>query len=231
MVRSEMAGEKWTGDLDGRLERGFVRVLTVYNPVYFAYDGKDTSGLLPEVNREFQSRLTKWYGRAGKPLTVIALPLPRDELIPALIAGRGDIIIANLTITPERRKMVDFGRPIMTDVKELVVTGPGAKQVRSLGDVAATGVTVRKSSSYYEHLVALNAERSAAGLPAIPVQFADEVLEDHDLLDMANAGVVPAVLVNSSMAGLWEQILDDIQVHKGISLHAGGERSEEHTSE
>src|SRR3546814_19221024 len=40
---------------------------------------------------------------------------------------------------------------------------------------------------------------------------------------MANAGVVPAVIVNSHMAGLWEQILDDIQVHQGISIHDGGE--------
>lgn len=222
MALIEMAGEPWTGDLDGMLARGFVRVLTVYNPIYFSYEGKSAAGLLPEINRELQSRLAKWYGSGDKPLTVIALPLPRDQLIPALNAGRGDIIIANLTVTPERERLVDFGKPNLTGVKEVVVTGPGAPAVTSLDDVADVGVTVRKSSSYYEHLAALNADRAARGLRQVPVQLADEALEDHDLLDMANAGVIPAVIVDNHIAELWEQILDSITVHPGLSIHDGG---------
>jgi len=205
------------------LDRGFVRVLTVYNPIYFSYDGKDTSGLLPEINREFQSRLVKWYGSANKPLTIIALPLPRDQLIPALLAGKGDIIIANMTVTPERQKLVDFGKPNITGVKEVVVTGPASQQVETLEDVADTGVTVRRSSSYYEHLASLNADRISRGQRAIPVQFADEVLEDYDLLDMVNAGVIPAVIVDSHAAELWEQIFDGIKVHRDLSVHEGGD--------
>lgn len=222
MALIEMAGQPWTGDLDGMLDRGFLRVLTVYNPIYFAYDGKDASGLLPEINRELQSRLVRWYGSPQKPLTIIALPLPRDQLIPALLEGRGDIIIANLTITPERQKLVDFGKPNITGVKEVLVTGPGSPAVAGLDDLADIGVTVRKSSSYYEHLSALNAERTARGAREIPVQLADEVLEDHDLLDMVNAGVIPAVIVDSHIAELWEQIFDAITVHPSISIHEGG---------
>lgn len=222
MALIEMAGETWTGDLDGMLARGFVRVLTVYNPVFFSYDGKDASGLLPEINREFQSRLVRWYGSGDKPLTIVALPLPRDQLIPALLEGRGDVIIANLTITPERQRLVDFGNPNLTGVREVLVTGPGAPAIRSLDDLADTGVTVRRSSSYFEHLTALNAERTARGQREIPAQLADEVLEDHDLLDMVNAGVIPAVIVDSHIAELWEQILDDITVHPSLYIHEGG---------
>ena len=39
------------------------------------------------------------------------MPVGRDELLPALVAGRGDIAAANLTITPERQRMVDFTPP------------------------------------------------------------------------------------------------------------------------
>jgi len=39
---------------------------------------------------------------------VVFIPLRRDQLLPGLAAGKGDIAAANLTITPERQKLVDF---------------------------------------------------------------------------------------------------------------------------
>ena len=39
---------------------------------------------------------------------VVFIPVRRDQLLPALAAGKGDIAAANLTITPERQKLVDF---------------------------------------------------------------------------------------------------------------------------
>ena len=44
-------------------------------------------------------------------LSVIFVPVSRDELLPALIDGRGDVAMGDLTVTPERRKMVDFVDP------------------------------------------------------------------------------------------------------------------------
>ncbi|HEX5079199.1 MAG TPA: transporter substrate-binding domain-containing protein [Geminicoccaceae bacterium] len=42
------------------------------------------------------------------------IPVPRDQLLPALLEGRGDIAAANLTITPERQVLVDFADPLLT---------------------------------------------------------------------------------------------------------------------
>lgn len=39
------------------------------------------------------------------------VPVSRDDLIPALLEGKGDIVMADLTVTPERRKTVDFVDP------------------------------------------------------------------------------------------------------------------------
>ncbi len=82
------------------------------------------------------------------------VPLPRDQLLQALVDGKVDMVIAQLTVTPERQKVVDFTNPTRTHVDEVVVTGPGAPAIASVDDLAGQEVYVRKSSSYYQSLLA-----------------------------------------------------------------------------
>lgn len=212
----------WTGDLDGMYERGTIRVLTAYNPLLFFYDGVEQKGFVAEVMTQFQERLDKQRAKDQPPLRVVIIPVARDVLLPALLEGRGDLVVANLTITPKRSEIVRFSDPLYPDVSELVVTGPGSAPISSLDDLAETPLHLRPSSSYQEHLTALNAERKASGKPEIPVQAVDEILEDFDLLEMVNAGLIPAVVVDSRKAAFWAQLLDDIVVHEDVALHRGG---------
>ena len=216
----EHANDPWTGDLEGMTERGFVRILTVHNPLFFSFDGARKRGLVAELGKLYEEHLAEEIGRVRSP-TVILIPVRRDELIPGLINGRGDMVMGNLTITPERQKRVDFGPPIHTDVEELVVTGPAASQVDTFDDLVETGLYVRRSSSYFEHLNRLNTKRQAAGKAPIPIREGDENLEDYDLLDMVNAGILKAIIVDSHKANFWEQIFDRIEVHHDLAVNSG----------
>jgi membrane-bound lytic murein transglycosylase MltF len=215
------ATDPWFGDLDGMFERGFVRFLTTYNPLYFSYDGIDPRGLVVEAARALEQHLNKNHGKKGQSLHVVLMPVPRDRLLSDLVAGKGDIAAANLTITPERQARVAFSDPTYPDVSELVVSGPAAPAIGSLHDLVSTEVHVRRSSSYFEHLSQLNAKRRQAGKPAIPVREADERLEDYDLLEMVDAGIIPAIVVDSHKAALWDQVFDNIVVHQGLAIHSG----------
>jgi membrane-bound lytic murein transglycosylase MltF len=216
----EHANEPWRGDLDGMTERGFLRILTVHNPLFFSFDGAEEKGMVAELGKLLEDHLAEEIGRVRSP-TIVLMPVSRDELIPGLIKGRGDLVMGNLTITPERQKLVDFGPPIHPNVDELVITGPAVKNISLLDDLVKTGLYVRPSSSYFEHLQALNARREAQGKQPIPITEADENLEDYDLLDMINAGVLKAVVVDSHKAAFWEQVFDKIEVHRDISVHSG----------
>nr|NIS42452.1 lytic transglycosylase F [Desulfuromonadales bacterium] len=214
--------EPWLGDLDGMADRGFIRVLTAYNPIFFTYDGAERKGLAVDVSREFEAHLTKRLKKKQGEIHVVLIPVARDDLIPYLLEGRGDIVAANLTITPARKEQVAFSDPTYPDVAELVITGPGAPEIGSLDDLAASVIHIRKSSSYFEHLTALNDQREAAGQTPIPIVEADELLEDYDLLEMVNAGLIPAVIVDSHKAALWAQVFDKIKVHEDLAVHSGG---------
>jgi membrane-bound lytic murein transglycosylase MltF len=201
----EHANQPWQGDLDAITERGFLRILTVHNPLFFSFDGARQTGMVAELGKLFEDHLAEEIGRVRSP-TVVLIPVARDELIPGLVEGRGDLVMGNLTITPDRQKLVDFGPPVHPNVDELVITGPATKNIISLDDLV---------------LQALNAEREAQGKQPIPITEADENLEDYDLLDMVNAGVLEAIVVDSHKAAFWEQVFDNIEVHRDISVHSG----------
>jgi membrane-bound lytic murein transglycosylase MltF len=218
----ELATKAWTGDLDAMLKRGFIRILTTYNPLFFFYDGAEQRGILHDGMRAFAERLQKAQRRGQPPVRILFIPVARDELLPALVEGRGDIVVANLTVTPARQKIVQFTDPSYPNVSELVVTGPAAPPVTSLDDLTSLSVHIRESSSYFEHLLVLNEERKRAGLKPIRTKKVDERLEDYDLLEMVSAGLIPAVIVDSHTAAFWAQVFDKIKVHDDLATNRGG---------
>lgn len=217
-----LASRTWTGDLDGIVERGFLRLATAYNPLFFSYNGVDRSGIVYDISQELEKHLTEKHAPKGKRINVIVMPMPRDQILASLADGRADVAVANLTITPERAELVTFSEPARDDIRELVITGPGAPKVTSFDDLAETEVHLRPSSSYFEHLAALNDAREADGKEPIPVHLADERLEDYDLLELVESGIIPAIIVDSHKAALWSQVFENITVHEDLAVNSGG---------
>lgn len=212
----------WTGDLDGMIERRLIRVLTVYSKTIFFVDRGTQRGTAHDALKLFEETLNKKLKTKHLRVAVAFIPVSRDELLPALAEGRGDIAAANLTITPEREKLVTFTRPLIEGVNEIVVTGPASPPVASLDDLAGKDVFVRRSSSYFESLEALNARFRQEGKTAITLTPAPEELEDEDLLEMLNAGLVKIVVIDSHKAGLWQQVFPKLKVHADVVVHEGG---------
>ncbi len=110
----------------------------------------------------------------------------------------------------------------MTGVKELVVTGPSAALIKSIDDLAGREIHVRRSSSYYESLIQLNASFKKARKSRMKLVLADETFEDEDLLEMVNAGLIPMIVMDSHKAQFWKQIFDNITVHQDIAVRVSG---------
>ncbi len=208
------------GDFDSMVERGFIRIGVPYNPLFFAFDGQKSAGLSAERGKALQKYLRKKY---KKTMTVIVLPKSRDEMFPALLGGKVDMLDANLTILEERLQDVEFSLPIRVGVRELVVTHSDAGEIQSFDDLVGTVLYLRKSSSYYSHLQALNAERKAASKSEIAREVTSDLLEDHDLLEMIHGGLIPATIVDSHKASLWLEIYPGLKIQNALSINDDGE--------
>jgi membrane-bound lytic murein transglycosylase MltF len=215
----------WTGDLPEMAERRVVRLLTVHEPMFFGFDGTKQSGLVAEAGRELETYLNEKLGRQRRKVVVVIQPVSRDLLIPFLEAGRGDIAAAGLTITPERLERVDFTRPFVTGVSEIVVTGPGVEgDVPSrLEDLGTLELVVRPSSSYWESLQELDKRLRAESHPPLDLRAADEVLDAEHLLELVNVGNLPATVVDAYQAEFWSHIYTDLQLHPELAVRTGGE--------
>lgn len=221
--RQEALNKPWTGDFDAMVERHRIRALVVYSKTFYFLDGATQRGATYELFKAFEKTINGDLRKKTIKVELVFIPVTRDQILSALVDGRGDIAAANLTITPERRKIVDFSEPLYTGVSEIVVTGPGGPDVTTVDDLSGKEIHVRKSSSYYESLVKLNESFKRSGKPEVEIVLADENLEDEDLLEMLSAGLIPMIVIDRHKADFWSQIFENITLHRKIELRTGGE--------
>jgi ABC-type amino acid transport substrate-binding protein len=124
----------WTGDLDGMVERRMVRVLTSYSRTLYFIDRGTPRGTAYDQGALLEEKLNKNFGTSRLKVAVQFVPVSRNELIPALLAGKGDIVMADLTVTPDRLKAVDFVDAWIAGVDEIVVTRPEGPAITSVDD-------------------------------------------------------------------------------------------------
>ncbi len=210
--------EVWYGDLDGIIERGRLRVLTTYSRTNYFLDGATPRGLTFEAVEEFVKQLNKKLKLRRRPIGVVYIPVARDELISRLVEGKGDMAAANLSVTELRQREVAFGSPSITGVRELVVGGPESEPVRSIEDLSGREIWVRRSSSFYESLTALNARFAAEGRAPVRIVAADEALETEDLLEFTAAGTAPLTVADSYLAAFWADVWDTLTVYDEAAL-------------
>ncbi len=219
----EMLTQQHQGDLDAMEKERVIRVLTVYGLGRYFLDGPQEKGLIFEMFKMFEQFINKRLGKGHLKVHVVFIPVSRDELIPALAEGLGDIAAAGLTITPERDKLIDFTNPMSREITEILVTGPSAPPIEVIDDLAGQIVYVRASSSYRSSLDALNRKLTQQGKQAIRLQDASEVLEDEDILEMVNAGLINWAVVDDYKARIWEAVFENLVVRDDIVFRDGGQ--------
>jgi membrane-bound lytic murein transglycosylase MltF len=215
----------WTGDLDGMIERRVVRALVAPARMQYWIDRGQQTGIEYELLKKFEEELNRLHKSKGRHIIIHVrfIPTARDQLIPALRAGRGDIAAGFLTITPERLKEVDFGAPYFRDVAEIVVTGPASPAFASVEDLSGKEVFVRRSSSYWTHLESLSESFVKARRAPIRLKPAPEDLQDADIMEMLNAGLVSLAVVDRYKARVWSKVLPGIKLREDLVVNEGGD--------
>ncbi len=219
----DLVARPFKGDFDELVKRRLIRVGVAYNRTHYFVDRGVQRGLTFEYIKQFEDTINARLRTGNLRVHVVLVPLSQDRLIPALTNGHVDAVAAQLTITPERQRLVRFSVPLRRNVSEVVVTGPDTPALTSADDLSGRDVFVRRSSSYYESLMSLNARLEAAGLAPVSVLEAPENLEDDDLLEMVSAGLVPATVADDYIAEFWTGIFTGLKVHPSATLRTDGE--------
>ncbi|RLA43224.1 MAG: lytic transglycosylase F [Gammaproteobacteria bacterium] len=211
------------GDLDTLVKSRVIRILTVYSVGRYYVDNAQAKGLVTETSQRFEDFLNNRLKRKHVRVLVVIIPVARNQLIPALLAGRGDIIQASLSITPEREEWVDFSIPASKPLSEILVTGPSAPQLDSIDDLSDQILYVRHSSSYRQSVDSMNERFQREGRAPALIETMSELLEDEDLVEMVNAGLLPWAIIDDYKLQWWKEVFTKLVARDDIVFRSGAQ--------
>jgi membrane-bound lytic murein transglycosylase MltF len=215
--------ERHTGDLDDMLARRRIRALVVYSRSGFFYDKGRPKGISYEAVEEFQNFLNKKLKTGKLKVYVTFVPVRPEQLEQALTQGLGDLIATGVIVTPARQQRVAFTVPTAADVTQIIVTGPTGPSLSKLEDLSGKEIYANPLTNYYENLRRLSEAFQKSGKPPILIKAADKNLTDEDLLEMVNAGLLPATVTFSQRAQFWSKVFPQMVVHPELVLADDGQ--------
>jgi len=215
--------QRHTDDLDKLKERKIIRALVVPGRTDFYINEGEIDGMMVQMLKHYETFLNKGIKKEANKTRIVYIPVNFDELIPSLVAGKGDIAAALLTLTEQRKQQVDFISSESRPVNELIISRKDSDiQPKQLDDLAGQSIYVLKDSSYIEHLHSLSETLTDKGLKAINIIEAEEYLSSEDILEMLNAGAIDLTVIDDFKANLWAKVLPNIEVQNDLIVNQAG---------
>ncbi|KHT58066.1 amino acid ABC transporter substrate-binding protein [Photobacterium gaetbulicola] len=213
------AYDRYTGDLPVMEKKRVIRVLVAADLGFYYLDRGQPKGLISEMLLLFEKFVTE---KTQRKYRIQVIPVHRDQLLPALNAGIGDLVTANLTITPDRMRLVDFSRPILSDIQELFITHSTRSPITDIKQLSKKSVWLRASSSYYQSIRRINKQLRKLDKEPMYVHFLEETLQDFEMLQMVQEGIIPMTVLDSHKAEFWDLVTDDLQIHYEYPIRKNG---------
>lgn len=139
-------------------------------------------------------------------LDIELVPLKKfDELIPALLAGKGDIIAANLSITQQRKKQIKFTNSF-SETTEYLVMAKDAKPLASGKALAGREVAVQEGTAYI-----LTAKGLAKYHPKLKIKKVPGELGRDEMMDKLASGEYDLTILDGNQLSTMLRYRSDIK--------------------
>jgi len=198
--------EIFNGDFDDILRQGKLRILLTRDFSSSAYLPRKGSPLAE------QQQIAEEFALSHGLIPELVIVDNFSRLIPALVEGRGDIIVDNLTITDNRLQKISFSVPV-DHVREKVVVASGNKSVQRVRDLNGKKVMVSQGSTHWQALEWLKKNR----YPDIEILAAPDGVQVEDVLDRLAAGEFDATIMDSNLVDIYQTFRDDFKIAVNFS--------------
>ncbi len=194
------------GDFENIIRHGKLRILLTQDFTSVTYLPRNKSPLAD------QQRMAEDFALSHGLIPELVIVDNFSELIPALVAGKGDIIINNLTINDQRRRKINFSVPV-THVREQVITRKDDDSINLVSDLSGKKVMVNRDSTFWHSLLWLQKNK----YPDIEIlEIPDNVALDQ-LLDRLVDGEFDATILDSNRVEINRGYRDDFKVAADFS--------------
>lgn len=179
---TEFKGDAYAADLEEIKKRKVLRVLTRNSSTtFFIYKGEQLG---------FEYEFAQEFAKSLEVRLELIIPPSREALLQYLEEGKGDLIAAGMTKTPEREQKFAFSAPYQF-VSELLIVPAKDTTTQGLSSLKGKKISVRKSSSYYETLSSIKDEFG------FEIDLLPEEIETEEVLGRVGAGKIAATVADS----------------------------------
>ncbi len=187
-----------TGDLGAIMKRGELRILmSAEEGPYLPRKGSPI-----DFEVEVATKFAQTLGLKVKTVYVKRF----EKLLPALLAGEGDLIAANLTITEPRKELIDFTVPL-AHVKEQLVYRATDPPMDNVSQIVGRTIAVRKSTSFWQSLMTLKELYPGFNIEALPESYSNE-----KIMELLVSGKIDLTIEDSNTLETYRSYRDDVRV-------------------
>lgn len=217
--------EIWSGSYSEMLQRGEIRVAVPYDRTIYVNDKGTPRGLSVEIAKG----LSKWINAKhadhlkGKTVAIKLVPINKSKLLDSLSSGQADVAIGDIglyePITNAKDLIVNHATKLE---QEVLVTGPSSPPLQNLADLSGQTVYGSRNTNFRTTLSVVNKDLKREG--KLPVNLISPLgdLDDEDLLEMLNSGLISYVIVGNWKFKLWQSIYKKIVMHEDLSAKDAG---------
>ena len=224
-AQANKAPEIWSGSYSEMIERGEIRVAVPYDRTIYVSDKGVQRGLAVEVSKGLAKWINaKYVGQLkGKPISIKLVPVIAPDLLNSLTSGRADFAIGDIGLYEPIPNPQNFITNHAHRVQqEVLVTGPSSAQLQKIDDLSGQTVYGSRNTNFQKTLSVLNKELRRDG--KLPVNLASPLgdLDDEDLLEMLNAGLISYVIIGDWKFKLWQSIYKNLTMHEDLAVQDSG---------
>lgn len=198
--------QSFDGDFIDILAQGKLRILLTRDNTNAAYLPRQGSPLAD------QQLVAEEFALSHGLVPELVLVDNFSKLIPALLEGKGDIIISNLTINPERLQKMAFSVPLAHVVEQVLVASDD-QSVQRVRDLDGKSVLVNRDSTFWHALTWLKKNR----YPGIDIVEVPDGMQTEEILDQVAEGKVDATILDSNLVEIYLGYRDDLRVATNFS--------------
>lgn len=216
-LRKMNSEPSFVADLNEIIARDTLRAITTYSSTtYFLYRGQPM-GYEYELAKRFADYLDVELKM------IIAEDL--DDILDLLNTGKGDIVTNNLTITSERRTVVDFSYPLNFTHQVLVQRKPAnwrkmklhtieKELVRNPIELIGLDIHVREKSSYTSRLFNLQEELGGE----INIKYLDGTITTDDIMKMVSQGEIDYTIADNNIAQINAAYYQNLDIRTTVGV-------------
>ncbi|MGK9063985.1 MltF family protein [Stutzerimonas chloritidismutans] len=162
----------------------------------------------------------QFLNRSGKgmPIHLEIVPRAKDQLLAALQRGEGDLVAPGELLDSGPARNVSRSRAVVDDVSMILVGRQGGPRYQRLQQLSGRSLALPAGSAAGPLLAQLNRELMKAGKSPIAIEWVDPSLAVEDVLEMVQAGIYTATVVEDTIAKRWAKVMPKLRLETGLAL-------------